>query len=126
MKSEELKIRRLTNQHLLAPADKISVVRDLCGVQVQFFPNAVHYQLMLAYQKKESIFLPQEHLRGIFNLAGIVMPPILLYGRVVGKWKRKNRSLTFTMFESLSPTDKRTIRNTAEETFGEVSEIKFE
>lgn len=33
---------------------------------------------MLDYQKKESICLPQEHLRGIFNLAGIVMPSILL------------------------------------------------
>ena len=53
-------------------------------------------QLMLGYQKKESIYLPQEHLRGIFNLAGIVMPPILLNGKVVGKWKKKNSSLTCT------------------------------
>ena len=37
MNIEELKIRQLTNQHLLAPSDKITVVRDLCGVQAQFF-----------------------------------------------------------------------------------------
>ena len=46
-------------------------------------------QLMLGYQKKESLYLPQEHLRGIFNLAGIVMPSVLLNGKVVGKWKKK-------------------------------------
>jgi hypothetical protein len=42
MTIEELKIRQLTNQHLLDPADKMTVVRDLCGVQAQFFPNAMH------------------------------------------------------------------------------------
>ena len=42
MTIEELKIRQLTNQHLLAPTDKMTVVRDLCGVQAQFFPNAMH------------------------------------------------------------------------------------
>ena len=47
-------------------------------------------QLMLGYQKSKSIYLPKEHLRGIFNLAGIVMPSILLNGRVVGKWQNKH------------------------------------
>ena len=42
MTIEELKIRQLTNQYLLAPTDKMTVVRDLCGVQAQFFPNAMH------------------------------------------------------------------------------------
>ena len=42
MNIEELKIRQLTNQHLLDPTDKLTVVRDLCGVQAQFFPNAMH------------------------------------------------------------------------------------
>ena len=42
MTIEELKIRQLTNQHLLSPADKMTVVRDLCGVQAQFFSNAMH------------------------------------------------------------------------------------
>lgn len=36
MTLEELKIRQLTNQYLLAPADKLTVMRDLCGVQAQF------------------------------------------------------------------------------------------
>ena len=42
MTLEEIKIRQLTNQHLIAPADKLSVVRDLCGLQAQFLANALH------------------------------------------------------------------------------------
>ena len=42
MTLEELKIRQLTNQYLLAPADKFTVMRDLCGVQAQFMTNALH------------------------------------------------------------------------------------
>ena len=34
--------------------------------------------LMLGYEKKQSVFLPPEYLRGIFSLSGIVMPPVLL------------------------------------------------
>ena len=83
-------------------------------------------QLMLGYQKKESIYLPQEHLRGIFNLAGIVMPPILLNGKVVGKWKKKNANFTFTLFETISDNEKKIIRNAAEELWGNISKIKFE
>jgi len=55
--------------------------------------------LMLGYEKKESLFLPPEYLRGIFNLAGIVMPAVLVDGRVVGRWKIKNRKCAVTLFE---------------------------
>ncbi len=34
-------------------------------------------QLMLGYEKRESLYLPQEHLRGIFSLAGMVSPAVL-------------------------------------------------
>ena len=39
---QELKIHQLTNQHLIQPADKMTVIRDLCGVQAQFMVNAMH------------------------------------------------------------------------------------
>ena len=42
MNIEELKIRQLTNQFLIEPADKFTVVRNLCGVQAQFMVNAKH------------------------------------------------------------------------------------
>lgn len=32
----------MTNQYLLAPADKLTVMRDLCGVQAQFMTNTLH------------------------------------------------------------------------------------
>ena len=42
MTLEEIKLRRLVGQHLLAPADTRSVVKDLCGVQAQFLSHALH------------------------------------------------------------------------------------
>lgn len=57
--------------------------------------------LMLGYEKKESLYLPPEYLRSIFSLAGIVSSAILLRGRVVGRWKKKNGKLQLTAFEAL-------------------------
>lgn len=69
--------------------------------------------LMLGYQKKESIYLPQKHLRGIFTLAGIVMPPILLHGRVVGRWKRQGDRVLCTLFQPLNLRERATVEETA-------------
>ena len=70
--------------------------------------------LMLGYRKEDNPFLPQEHLRGIFNLAGIVNPAILLRGRVIGKWKEKNGKAEFTAFETLCEADKQRIETELE------------
>ena len=42
MTLEEIKLRRLAGQHLLAPADTQTVTKDLCGVQAQFLSHALH------------------------------------------------------------------------------------
>ena len=42
MTMDELKQIQLYRQHLTVPADKIPVVRDICGVQCQFLSNAYH------------------------------------------------------------------------------------
>ena len=55
-------------------------------------------QLMLGYEKTESLFLSETHMRVIFTLAGIVHPAILIDGKVAGWWNLKNRNLTVTMF----------------------------
>ena len=73
--------------------------------------------LMLGYRKEDNPFLPGEHLRGIFNLAGIVNPAILLRGRVVGKWKEKDGKVEFAAFETLSGKDKTRIEAEAERLF---------
>lgn len=64
-------------------------------------------QLMLGYRKEDNPFLPPEYLRGIFNLAGIVAPAVLLHGRVAGRWKRQGKKLTVTLFETVSPEDRK-------------------
>ena len=82
-------------------------------------------QLMLGYQKKESIYLAPEHLRGIFNLAGIVMPAVLLHGNVVGKWKKKNRKLTVKLFKKVGKKDLAHIKNKAETLWEDLSAIEI-
>ena len=42
MTLEEIKLRRLAGQYLLAPTDTQTVVKDLCGVQAQFLSHALH------------------------------------------------------------------------------------
>lgn len=80
---------------------------------------------MLGYKKEDSIFLPNEHLRGIFNLAGIVMPPVLLNGRVVGRWRRKKNNIAFEMFESISEKNKKIILDTAEKIFYNIKKVEW-
>ena len=67
-------------------------------------------QLMLGYEKTQSLFLSNEHMRDIFNLAGIVRPAILVNGTVVGWWNLKNRKLKITLF---SPADQKLISDAA-------------
>ncbi len=71
-------------------------------------------QLMLGYEKKESLYLPQEHLRKIFNLAGIVMPALLVNGQVAGKWKLKNGKLSVELFHKISKSEENSIKEKAE------------
>lgn len=42
MTPEEIKLRRLSGQHLLQTAPTKTVVKDLCGIQAQFMGNAMH------------------------------------------------------------------------------------
>jgi len=73
--------------------------------------------LMLGYEKKENPFLPKEHLRGIFSLSGIVMPAVLVHGRVVGRWKKTGKRLTITLFETIDVRDRACICAQAEQRF---------
>lgn len=56
-------------------------------------------QLLLGYDKTESLILPKEHLREIFTLSRIAHPAILKDGRIVGWWNLKNRRLSRKLFE---------------------------
>lgn len=74
-------------------------------------------QLMLAYEKKENPFLPPEHLRGIFNLSGIVMAPILLRGSVAGRWKRSGKKLLLTPLGTWTEREKKMVQEWAKRDF---------
>jgi len=82
-------------------------------------------QLMLGYEKKESLYLPQEHLRKIFNLAGIVMPALMINGQVVGKWKQKNGKLNVELFDKVSEKEKKTVTEKAETLWNDLIKIEF-
>lgn len=82
-------------------------------------------QLMLGYEKTESLFLPRERLRGIFSLTGIVMPPVLLSGRVVGRWKRKGKKISVTLFEPLCPADRQQVEDSAAALWPELGAVEF-
>ncbi len=71
-------------------------------------------QLMLGYEKTRSIFLPGEYIRDIFSRAGIVMAPILLRGRVAGRWKRKDNRLELTAFGAWTQADRSLIQTEAQ------------
>lgn len=70
--------------------------------------------LMLSYRKEDNPFLPPEHLRGVFNLAGIVHPAILLNGRVAGRWKEAKGRVELTAFGPIGARDRKRIEQEAE------------
>ncbi len=83
-------------------------------------------QLLLAYEKQKSIYLPGEHLRGIFNLAGIVMPAVLLDGTVCGRWKRTGKKLEIAAFRELGKAERTKMEDAARELFGEMIRITIQ
>ena len=80
--------------------------------------------LVLGYEKKQSVFLPPEYLRGIFSLSGIVMPPVLLRGTVAGRWKRSGKRLQITAFRPFTPEERRWVKTAAAQLWPE-AEVFF-
>ena len=76
--------------------------------------------LLMGYDKKTNPILPQEHLRKIYNLGGIVHAPILLHGRVAGRWKQTGRRLELTPFKIMSTYDMGLVETSAHELFGDM------
>ena len=66
--------------------------------------------LLLGYEKKESLYLPPEHLKQIFNNTGIVFPALLVDGQVKGKWKEQPKRVEITLFAPLNKPQLQAIR----------------
>lgn len=82
-------------------------------------------QLMLGYQKKESIYLNGEYLRNVFNLAGIVMPGVLLRGNIVGTWKKKNGTLEIKCFREILCDEKEDMEQAAALLWNDIKAVKY-
>ena len=80
-------------------------------------------QFLLGYDKTESLVLSKDHLRDIYNLAGIVRPAVLVNGQVAGWWNLKNRKLKIMLF---SPADRKMITDTAMLQWRDLQNITFE
>ncbi len=72
---------------------------------------------MLGYEKRSNPFLPEETLRGVFTLAGIVRPSILLDGKIVGVWKRRGKAVELTWLMPLQSLQCKRIEEEALRTF---------
>ena len=80
--------------------------------------------LMLGYEKRSNPFLPEESLRGVFTLTGIVRPSILLDGKIVGVWKRCGKAVELTELTPLQTLQRSRIEEEALRIFkGEVSKL---
>jgi len=79
-------------------------------------------QLLLGYEKKESLIFSQDNLREIYTLSGIVRPVLLVNGAASGTWRLKNRKLEITLFDEII---KAPIEKTAYEIWAGLKEIKF-
>ena len=70
--------------------------------------------LMLGYEKRSNPFLPEESLRSVFTLSGIVRPAILLDGKIVGIWKRRGKTVELTGLIPLQALQRRRIEEEAD------------
>jgi len=93
----------------------INIIGDLscCRFLSGFDP------LMLGYEKRSNPFLPEELLRGVFTLSGIIRPSILLDGKIVGVWKRRGKAVELTWLIPLQSLQRKRIEEEALRTFGD-------
>lgn len=121
--------------------DRLPVERVTCGGRECFFMDdgrrdfpeipdcallAGFDQLLLGYDKKESVFLSSEYIHGIFSLSGIVMPAVLLDGQVAGRWKVSGKRCTVTPFRTLTAKEKRAVDREVRRWFPAVGTIAYE
>jgi hypothetical protein len=79
MTIEEIKLRRLCGQHLLAPADTQTVVKDLCGVQAQFLSHALHGLSIRTEEVNTDGLVKSWTNRGTMHLISVDDLPLFLH-----------------------------------------------
>lgn len=82
--------------------------------------------LMLGYEKKESVYFSHENIRDIFTLSGIIMPSVLLDGKIVEKWKNKNGIINIKLFDAVSESECSIIKEYASNLFCDIRNIRID
>ena len=79
MTLDEIRLRRLTEQHLLVPADTQTVVKDLCGVQAQFLSHALHGLSIRCTEVNTNCLIKSWTNRGTMHLFSADDLPLFLH-----------------------------------------------
>ena len=74
-------------------------------------------QLILGYKDRDRM-LEKRYLREVTNMAGIVLPSVLIRGRIRARWKLTGSNLIVTSFDKRLKKDEAAIRRKAKEVFG--------
>ena len=54
------------------------------------------------------------------------MPALMIDGKVVGKWKKKNKKLSVTMFKIVTQQEKNIVSDFADTLWNDITSISFE
>ena len=81
--------------------------------------------LLLGHEKNESLYLDAAHIRSVFTLSGMVAPTLLIDGKVAGKWKKEQKSMTVTPFVSLSTLQKTRAEEAARRMYPDLCRVNF-
>lgn len=95
MTLEEVKLRRLSGQHLLQKQDTQTVVKDLCGVQSQFLSHALHALSLRCDTVSTDGLLKSWTNRGTMHLFSAEDLPLFLHaGKTISsaRWTLWNRT----------------------------------
>lgn len=79
MTFEELKLIRLSRQHLLSPVSTQAAIRDLCGVQAQYLSHAIHGLSLRCGYVDTAGLVKSWTLRGTVHLFAEADLPLMLY-----------------------------------------------
>ena len=79
MTTEEVKLHRLSRQHLLRPVSTQTAVRDLCGVQAQYLSHALHGLFLRCGEVDTRGLIKSWTLRGTMHLFAADDLPLFLH-----------------------------------------------
>lgn len=119
--------QKLLKTHLEAAPERFSHQGQTYFAAGSVVPNGVTMpkvlflaafdQMLLGYQKTQNPILPQEHLKTIYSDNGIIMPTVLVDGKVRAVWRREHDTIELYPIFTLAARERSEICRAAEELF---------